>query len=395
MKRIYLDNNATSPIHPAVLDAVASAMRDGFGNASSVHREGQLARRALEEARDAVGALVGTKPREIVFTSGGTESNNAAIFGLVPPGDAHHIVTTAIEHPSALEAVRKLEARGCRVTRVGCEASGAVSAARMIEAIRPETALAVMMLAQSETGVLQPVEEVAAACRARGIPLHCDAVQAVGRIRVDLERLGADTVAFSAHKMHGPKGIGALRVRTGLTLDPLLVGGAQERRRRAGTESVPLAVGFGAAARLAMEEGRAEQVAALRDHLERSILASVPHARINGGGAPRLPNTVNVLLPKCDAEAIVIALDLRGIAASTGSACSSGRVEPSRVLIEMGLSEEDARSSIRLSLSRFTTREEVERAAAILADVVATGQRSVHAQGRPGAARNPGRKGES
>ncbi|HEY0788036.1 MAG TPA: cysteine desulfurase family protein, partial [Thermoanaerobaculia bacterium] len=245
--RIYLDNNATSPIHPAVLDAVASAMRDGYGNASSVHREGQDARRVLEEARDAIAALVGTRPREIVFTSGGTESNNAAILGLAPSGNGH-IVTTSIEHPSALEAVRRLEARGCRVTRVGCDRSGTVPAAAMIDALRPETALVVMILAQSETGVLQPVAEVAAACRARGIPIHCDAVQAVGRIPVDLERLGADTAAFNAHKMHGPKGIGALRVRAGLALDPLIVGGAQERRRRAGTESVPLAAGFAAAA---------------------------------------------------------------------------------------------------------------------------------------------------
>lgn len=376
--RIYLDNNATSPIHPAVLDALASAMRDGFGNASSVHREGQRARRALEEARDAVAALVRTKPREIVFTSGGTESNNAAILGRVAPGDAHHIVTTAIEHPSALEAVRTLEARGWAVTRVGCDADGVVAAGRMIDAIRPETALVVMMLAQSETGVLQPVREVAAACRERGIALHCDAVQAVGRIPVDLETLGADTVALNAHKMHGPKGIGALRVRSGLTLAPLVVGGAQERRRRAGTESVPLAVGFAEAARLAMDGERAGRIAALRATLERGILESVPGARINGGGAPRLPNTTNVLLPGCDAEATVIALDLRGVAASTGSACSSGRVEPSRVLIEMGLSEQDARSSIRFSLGHFTTGEEIERAVAILAEVVVA-RRSAHA----------------
>ncbi len=380
--RIYLDNNATSPIHPAVLEAVAAAMRDRFGNASSVHREGQLARRALEEARDAVAALVGAKPREIVFTSGGTESNNAAILGLVPPGKPCHIVTTSIEHPSALEAVRKLEARGCSVTRVGCDLTGAVRAADMIAAIRPETALVVMMLAQSETGVLQPVEEVAAACRVRGVPLHCDAVQATGRIRLELERLGADTVAISAHKMHGPKGIGALRVRTGLTLDPLIVGGAQERRRRAGTESVPLAVGFGEAARLALASGP-EMLGALRDLLERRILEAIPGARINGAGSPRLPNTTNVLLPKRDAEATVIALDLRGVAASTGSACSSGRVEPSRVLIEMGLSEEDARSSIRLSLGRDTTEEEVERAAATLAELVETGRRSAAAGGSP------------
>ena len=376
--RIYLDNNATSPIDPAALEAVVSAMRETFGNASSVHREGQSARRVLEEARDTVAALVGAKPREIVFTSGGTESNNAAILGLVPPGRRSHIVTTAIEHPSALEAVRVLEARGSTVTRVGCERSGSVSASAMIEALNADTALVVMMLAQSETGVLQPVEEVAAACRARGIAIHCDAVQAAGRIPVDVERLGADTVAFSAHKMHGPKGIGALRVRTGVTLDPLLVGGAQERRRRAGTESVPLAAGFAAAARLAAP-GEAERVAALRDRLERALLDALPGARVNGGEAARLPNTINLLLPKCDAEATVIALDLRGVAVSTGSACSSGRVEPSRVLIGMRLSEEDARSSIRLSLGRFTTGEEIERATSILVDVVSAGRRPARA----------------
>ncbi|MGH9458670.1 MAG: cysteine desulfurase family protein [Thermoanaerobaculia bacterium] len=372
--RIYLDNNATTPIHPAVLDSVVRAMRDGWGNASSVHREGQAARRALEEARERLAGLLGCEPREVVFTSGGSESNNAAIFGLVPPGRLSHIVTTSIEHPSALEPVRALERRGCAVTYVGCDARGVVAAEAVIAALRPDTALVVMMLAHNETGAIQPVAGVAAVCRERGISFHCDAVQAAGRIPLDAVR-DAGTVAVSAHKMHGPKGIGALRVRKGVVLEPLVVGGAQERRRRAGTENVPLAVGFGAAAVLAAEADPGE-VRALRDRFEELVTGRVPDVRVLAAEAPRIPNTANLLLGGSDAEAVVIGADLRGLAISTGSACSSGRVEPSRVLIEMGLSEEDARSSVRVSFGRLNTAGEVERAAGILAEVVEAGRRT-------------------
>lgn len=370
--RIYLDNNATTPIHSEVRTAVSDAMEHGFGNASSVHREGQAARRALEGARESVASLVGALPREIVFTSGGTESNNAAIWGLVSGVKRSHIVTTTIEHPSAHEPVERLSAEGWAVTRVRCDAAGRVAADAMIAACRPDTALVVMILAHNETGVIQPVAEVAAHCRERGIPLHCDAVQAVGKIPLELPSLGADSVAMSAHKIHGPKGIGALWTRSGRTLEPLLVGGAQERRRRAGTESVPLAVGFGVASTLVSPEGM-RSMAELRDRFEAEIRTRFPEVIVHGADVPRIPNTSNLRFPGRDAEALVIALDLRGAAVSTGSACSSGRVEPSRVLLEMGLSVEDAKSSIRVSLGRINTAAEIDRFVTLLDEIVRQG----------------------
>ncbi len=374
--RIYLDNNATTPVHPAVLDALHEALRDVYGNASSIHKEGQTARRRIENAREAVARLIGATPREIVFTSGGTESNNAAIFGAVPPTGRHHIVTTGIEHPSVAEPVEELGRRGHEVTVVPPARSGAVDAAEVIAAIRPDTRLVAMMLANNESGVLQPVGEVARVCRERGIHIHCDAVQAAGKIDVDVATLGVDTLAISAHKLHAPKGIGALYVRQGLALERFLFGGAQERRRRAGTENVPLAVAFGVAAELAADSSFRAQISALRDALERQIVASGIGLTINGALVPRLPNTSNITFRGADAEGIVIGLDLQGVAVSTGSACSSGRVEPSRVLLAMGLSPEEARSTIRISLSRFTTADEVERAVAVIREVLPRALRS-------------------
>lgn len=367
--RIYLDNNATTAIHPAALEAVADALRLGPGNASSVHREGQSARRLLEESRDAIASHLAATPREIVFTSGGSESNNAAIFGLVGSGNLSHIVTTSIEHPSVSEPIRELEARGCSVTRVGCRSDGAVDADAVIAALRDETKLVAVILAHNETGVIQPVEKIAAEARARGIAVHVDAVQALGKLSLRVSDLNADTVSLSAHKFHGPQGIGALWIRTGRTLDPLIRGGAQERRRRAGTEPFALAAGFAAAVG-AIDFEDVERVRALRDRFERRLLEAVPAARVNGRDAKRLPNTANIVCPGGDGEAIQIALDLRGIAISTGSACSSGRVEPSRVLLAMGLSVEDAKSSIRISLGRTNTEEEIDRALAALVEVI-------------------------
>jgi cysteine desulfurase len=367
--RIYLDNNATTAIHPAALDAVAAALRLGPGNASSVHREGQAARRLLEESRDAIASHLAATPRELVFTSGGSESNNAAIFGLAGPKNRSHIVTTSIEHPSVSEPIRALEALGSKVTRVECGPDGSVDAAAMIAALRDGTALVAMILAHNETGVIQPVEKVGAEARARGIPVHVDAVQALGKIPLRVSELNADTVAFSAHKLHGPQGIGVLWIRTGRPLDPLVRGGAQERRRRAGTEPVALAAGLAAAVG-AIDFEKMEGVRRLRDLFERRLLDAVPAARVNGRSARRLPNTSNLVCPGGDGEAIQIALDLRGIAISTGSACSSGRVEPSRVLLAMGLSEEDARSSIRISLGRTNTEEEIDRALEALIEVI-------------------------
>ena len=365
--RIYLDNNATTAIHPDVLRVAEASLRDVYGNASSIHKEGQTARRAIEDARESVARLIGAAARDVVFTSGGTESNNAAIFGAVPPGGRQHLVTTAIEHPSVIEAVADLERRGHAVAAVFPARSGVVPAEDVIAAIRPETRLVTVMLANNETGVVQPVAEIGRVCRERGIHLHCDAVQAAGKIDIDVEQLQCDTLALSAHKLHAPKGIGALYVRRGLTMAPHLLGGAQERRRRAGTENVPLAAAFGAAAQLAMEPGFRSRIAALRDRFESRLGAG---ATVNGAEAPRVPNTSSVTFDGADGEGIVIALDLSGIAVSTGSACSSGRIEPSRVLLAMGLTPEEAKSTVRFSLSRFTTEEEVERVGEVLREVV-------------------------
>ncbi|HYH08754.1 MAG TPA: cysteine desulfurase family protein [Thermoanaerobaculia bacterium] len=356
--RIYLDNNATTAIHPDVLAVLASSLRDVYGNASSIHKEGQTARRVIENARDAVATLIGATAREIVFTSGGTESNNAAIFGAVRRGEGFHIVTTSIEHPSVAEAVRSFD-----TTYVAPSRSGVVSSEDVIAAMRPETKLVTVMLANNETGVVQPVEAIGAVCRERGIHFHVDAVQGAGKIPIDVNAIQCDTLSLSAHKLHAPKGIGALYVRRGVTMGAHLVGGAQERRRRAGTENVPLAAAFGAAAALPMAD-----VAPLRDRFEAGVRSL--HVTVNGESVRRLPNTSNITFHGADGEGIVIALDLSGVAVSTGSACSSGRVEPSPVLLAMGLTPEEAKATVRFSLSRFTTEAEVDRVVALLVELV-------------------------
>ena len=366
--RVYLDNNATTRIHPAVLDALDDSLQNVYGNASSIHKEGQAARRRIEEARESVASLIGSTAREIVFTSGGTESNNAALFGAAGTGGIHHIVTTAIEHPSVLEPLQELQRRGHRVTFVPPSRDGAVDAQAMLAALRDDTRLVAMMLTNNETGVIQPVGEVARVCRERGIHVHCDAVQAAGKIDLDVSSLAVDSMALSAHKIHAPKGIGALYVRKGLALERHMFGGAQERRRRAGTENVPLAVAFGVAATLARDAAPRAHVTGLRDRLERELRDE--RITVNGAAAARVPNTSSITFRDADGEGIVIALDLAGIAVSTGSACSSGRVEPSPVLMAMGLTEEEAKSTVRVSLSRMTTEEEVARAVLVLREVL-------------------------
>lgn len=363
--RIYLDNNATTAIHPQVLEVLEGAMREIYGNASSIHREGQSARRVIEDARESVARLIGATARELVFTSGGTESNNAAIFGAVPMNGRFHIVTSEIEHPSVAEAVRELERRGHEVTRVAPSRDGAVAAEAVLAAMREDTRIVAVMLANNETGVVQPVERIGPVCRERGVHFHVDAVQAAKKVPIDVSAIACDTLSLSAHKLHAPKGIGALFVRRGVAMSAHLHGGAQERRRRAGTENVPLAAAFGAAVAL---PDAAAQMAEQRDRLE-SALASMD-VTINGASAPRLPNTSNVTFHGADGEGIVIALDLSGVAVSTGSACSSGRVEPSPVLLAMGLSPDDARATVRFSLSRFTTAAEIDRVAALVRDLV-------------------------
>lgn len=363
--RIYLDNNASSEIHPDVLAALEQAQRTCWANPSSVHSEGRKARRLLEESREELAAAVGIGARDLVFTSGGSEANNAAILGSnLSPGS--HVVSTSIEHPSVLAALKELERRGHRVTLVPPTSEGVVTRQAVTEALREDTTFVAMMFANNETGVLQPVAEVAAECRGRGIHLHCDAVQAFGRMPLSLEALGVDSASIAAHKSHGPKGIGGLYVRQGVVLEPIVRGGAQERRRRAGTENAALAAAFAATARLPLA---IEQVAHMRDRLEKEVTDGL-ETTINGGGAPRLPNTTSIRFDGSDAESLVIALDLEGVAASTGSACSSGRVEPSHVLIAMGLSLLDARSSVRFSLGKLTTPAHVDRAVEIVRAVV-------------------------
>jgi cysteine desulfurase len=357
--RIYLDNNATTAIHPDVLSVLDTSLRDVFGNASSIHKEGQAARRVIEDGRESVARLLGATAREVVFTSGGTESNNAAIFGAAAQDERFHIVTSAIEHPSVAEAVRTLEQRGFPVTRVAPSRSGVVSADAVIDAMRAETKLVTVMMANNETGVVQPVTEIGRACRERGVAFHVDAVQAAGKIAVDVNAIACDTLSISAHKMHAPKGIGALYVRRGYTMSAHIVGGAQERRRRAGTENVPLAAAFATAVAL---PSASTEIAALRDRFESAVRGTFDVV-INGEDVARLPNTSNITFR-------VIALDLSGIATSTGSACSSGRVEPSPVLLAMGLSPQDAKSTVRFSLSRFTTEEEIDRVVQMLREVV-------------------------
>jgi cysteine desulfurase len=361
--RIYLDNNATTALHPEVLRTLETSFREVFGNASSIHKEGQTARQVIENARESVARLLGATAREIVFTSGGTESNNAAIFGSLAPGERSHIVTSAIEHPSVLESVRELGRRGHDVTYVAPMRDGAVAAEAVIEALRDDTRLVTVMLANNETGVVQPVEAIGQACRARGIHFHCDAVQGAGKLPIDVDALACDTLAISAHKLHAPKGIGALFVRRGITMAAHLLGGAQERRRRAGTENVPLAAAFGVAAQQAMTP----MSSGLRDRFEAALTGAFT---INGAEARRVPNTSNVTFHGADGEGIVIALDLAGVAVSTGSACSSGRVEPSPVLLAMGLTPDDARATVRFSLSRFSTEQEVDRVNALLRELV-------------------------
>jgi cysteine desulfurase len=358
--RSYFDHNATTPLSQEALAAVCAAMGETFGNASSIHHYGQAAKQRLETARRQIAALVGASSKSIVLLSGGTEANNLALFGCTRPGD--HVITTAIEHPSVLNPCARLRDRGIAVTVVPPRADGIVPAQSIQDALRPGTKLISVMHANNETGVIQPVEEIAAIAQRAGVLLHVDGVQAVGKIDLDLSNLGVDLYSMSAHKLYAPKGVGALFVRHGIKVESQMLGGHHERDHRAGTENVPGAVGLGAAAEWLTTNGRAERrrIATLRDHLEQGILTTVPDVEINGSTEHRLPNTTNLRFRGIEGEAMVIALDLRGFAVSSGSACSSGAVEPSHVLLAMGLNRDDARSSLRFSLGRSNTVEQVD-----------------------------------
>jgi cysteine desulfurase len=370
---IYLDNNASTPMDPEVREAVVAAL-DAYGNPSSVHSAGRRARRAVEEARDEIARLVRARPEEIFFTSGGTEANALAIFGGVrrtEPSGA--IVTTAVEHPSVREPVARLsEDMSVAAGAVAPDASGAVDPDRILAAAPPGTRLVTLMAANNEYGGLLPVAEVARALRDRGVPVHTDAVQAAGRTPVDAPAWDVDLLSVSAHKMHGPKGVGALYVRKGFPLRAHTPGGGQEKKVRAGTENTPGIVGFGVAARLARERlTEAGRIAGMRDRLENRILATVPGTRVVGGAAPRLPNTTTVLFEGVSGEALLIRLDLEGVAVSVGSACSSGTLAPSPAILALGYSREEARGAVRFSLSRWNTDAEIDRVLALLPEAVA------------------------
>ena len=376
MRRVYLDNNATTPVLPEVLASMQTYFGEHFGNASSIHHHGQETRAAVERARESVATLIGCRASEIVFTSGGTESDNLAIFGLVQVGliqsgtqAGQHVITSTVEHHAVLNACKQLEASGCEVTYIPVDGRGLIDPDDVRRALRPNTRLITIMMANNETGVLQPVDEIGKVAAEADLYFHTDAVQAAGKVAIDVKRIGCDLLSISGHKMHAPQGVGALYVRKGTILRPLFYGGSHERSRRAGTENVPGIVALGKAAELAQQafaRGDLERMSALRDRLEQTILREVEATGVNGQGAPRVPNTTSIYFDYIEGEALVIALDLKGLAVSTGAACSSGAIEPSHVLTAMGLSPERARGSIRFSLGKQTTADDVDFALSLV-----------------------------
>src|SRR5467141_105573 len=383
MNRVYLDYNATTPVEPEVLDAMLPYFSGEFGNAASIHTPGQRARAAVEPAREQVAALIGARAQEIVFTSGGTESDNHAVFGVVrqaflpvPSSNADslpHIITTAIEHEAVLNTCQALEKSGVRVTFLATNREGQIDLNELRRAVRPETVLITVMHANNELGTVQPLEEVGRIAKEADVCLHTDAVQSAGKVPIDVNKLGVDLLSLSGHKFYAPKGIGALYIRGGTPLRQLLYGGHHQRGFRPGTENVAGIVGLGKAAEIVRQSlaEDAQRVSALRDKLEHGLLTRVPRARVNGGRAPRTPNTTNLVFPGIEGEALVIALDLKGLACSTGAACSSGAVEPSHVLTAIGMPPEEARASLRFILGRHTTQQEISAALEIVPAAVA------------------------
>jgi cysteine desulfurase len=363
--RAYFDHNATTPLDPAAAEVMGRVLREHFGNASSVHRFGQEAKAILDEARSSIATLIGAEPSELVFTSGGTEADNLALRGAaeaLEPTGRRHLIATAIEHEAVLVTVRALARRGWRLTLLPVDTTGSVRPEALEAALTDDTAIVSVMHANNEIGTIQPVAELARLARARGAVFHTDAVQSVGKVPVDVRALGVDLLALSAHKFGGPKGAGALWIRRGIRVAPILTGGKHERARRAGTENVPAIAGFGTVARSAAGKIAEDmpRVAALRDRLESEILARVPGTAVNGEREPRVPNTTNISFDRVEAESLLIALDLEGIAVSTGAACSSGTLEPSHVLRAMGLPAHRTQNSIRFSLGAENTDAEVD-----------------------------------
>jgi cysteine desulfurase len=372
MRRVYLDNNATTPVLPEVLEAMRPYFAEHFGNASSIHHHGQETRAAVERARESVSALLGCRPSEVVFTSGGTEGDNLAISGLAHAGD--HVISSTIEHHAVLNSCKHLEGMGCEVTYIPVDGRGLVDPDDVCRALRPNTRLITIMMANNETGVLQPIEEIGKTAAEADVYFHTDAVQAAGKVPIEVKRLGCDLLSISGHKLHAPQGVGAIYVGKGTVLQPMFYGGSHERSRRAGTENVPGIIGLGKAAELAreaLERGELAQMSAMRDRIEQAILSEVDATGVNGQGAPRVPNTTNIHFDYIEGEALVIALDLKGLAVSTGAACSSGAIEPSHVLTAMGLPPEIARASLRFSLGKQNTPDDVQFALDLVPQTVA------------------------
>ena len=374
MRRTYMDANATTPLLPEVMEAMRPYWMEHFGNASSIHLDGQKAHTAVDQARETMAEFFNCHAAEVVFNSGGTEGDNTAIFGLLHPGD--HFITTSIEHSAILQAAKRVAQDGVETTFVDPQPSGLIDPMDILRAVRPETRLISVMLANNETGVRQPVEEIGKIAADTGVFFHIDGVQGAGKVEFDVRRFGCHLLSISAHKMHGPKGIGAMFVRRGTPLEPLLVGGSHERRQRAGTENVPGIVGLAKAAELAMhslEDGTISRLAGLRDHLETELLR-IPGTGLNGVDgtkpAPRVANTTNIWFDQLEGEALVIALDLKGVAVSGGSACHSGATEPSHVLMAMGLDKTRARASLRFSLLKTVTEADVDHVLRVLPEVV-------------------------
>jgi cysteine desulfurase len=370
MRRVYCDANATTPLLPEVMEAMRPYWMEQFGNASSIHLQGQQARRAVDAARETLAQFFNCREAEVVFNSGGTEGDNTAIFGLLRRGD--HFITTSIEHSAVLRAAERVAERGVEVTLVGPRSNGLIDPEEIERALQPKTRLISVMLANNETGVLQPVEEIGRLADKAKAFFHIDAVQGAGKVAFDMRRFGCHLCSISAHKMHGPKGVGAMYVRRGTPLEPMLVGGSHERRQRAGTENVAGIVGFGKAAELAMEaleDGTAERVAALRDRLEAGI-GKIAGTGVNGAGVLRAANTTNIRFEQLEGEALVIALDLKGVSVSGGSACHSGSTEPSHVLMAMGLDKNAARASLRFSLLKTATDADVDHVLRVVPEAV-------------------------
>ncbi len=374
MKRIYLDHNATTPVHPEVFEAMVPYLKDEWGNPSSIHWAAREPKKAIDSAREKVAALLGCEANEIVFTSCGSESNNFAIKGVADAlrGKGNHIITTSVEHPSVLNTCKFMEREGWEVTFLPVDPYGMIDLDQLRDSITDKTILVSIMFANNETGTIFPVEEIGKITREKGVLFHCDAVQAVGKVPIDVKRLNIDLLSLSGHKLYAPKGVGALYVRRGVRITPLIHGGHQERNRRAGTENVAGIVALGKACEIAMRDMDEEvaHITRLRDKLEKGIMERIEHVKLNGHPTKRLPTTLNVSFMYIEGESILLNLDMKGVAASSGSACTSGSLEPSHVLMAMGVPPEIAHGSVRFSLGRDNTDEDIDYVLEILPPIV-------------------------